>query len=216
MGSRTSIALSMALLGASAGVTRAEMISYSFQGTIFSPSGGQTPLRGSIAYNTQGTLVSANGFQSVFSTTGSITLSGGSTTITTLSFGPPLLVMLAPDHMDLRYQSWGYSSAPPASPPWLFVQLGIDGTGPAPIFPDLSSLPSRLPPGVSGPLIIDGHFAERDVLEQGTLNNFASVSVASLPEPGSLALASGGLFSLAGFAGRRRRHGRRCSRPGDA
>jgi hypothetical protein len=206
MRSRTCIALSLVLLGASAGPTRAEFVSFSFQGTGFPPGRDPLPLSGSITYDTQGSLVSVDGVQSVFSTAGGITIAAGSSMGSTASFGPSrLLVRLAPDHMVLRYQSWPSGSPLPAAPPWLFIQLGIEGTGPTPIFADISSLPSRLPPGLTGPLIIDAHFRERDLLLQGTLNNFAPASVASLPEPGSLALAaSGGLFGLASVARRRR------------
>jgi hypothetical protein len=114
--------------------------------------------------------------------------------------------MLAPDQMDVRYQSWASGSAFPPPQPWLFIQLGIDSASPTPVlFPDTSSLPSRLPPGVTGPVIIDGQFGDPDLLLEGQLNNFAPVGVASMPEPGSLALAaSGGLFGLACVAHRRR------------
>jgi hypothetical protein len=108
--------------------------------------------------------------------------------------------------MVLHYQSWPSGLPPPPPQPWLFILLRITGTGPAPIFPDISSLPSSLPPGVTGPVIINRQFGDPQLLLQGTLTNFAPVSVASLPEPGSLALAAaGGLVGLACAARRRRR-----------
>jgi hypothetical protein len=206
MRSRTGIALSLVLLGASVGPARAEFVTFSFQGNGFPPGSAPLPLSGSITYDTHGSLVSADGIQSIFATAGSITISAGSSAGQTLTFGPrTLLVKLEPDQMVVRYQSWPSGSPLPAAPPWLFIQLGIQGTGPAPTFTDLSSLPSRLPPGLTGPLILDAHFRERDVLLQGTLNNIAPASVAPLPEPGSLALAAGGgLLGLACVARRRR------------
>jgi hypothetical protein len=210
MKSRTGIALSLVLLGASVGPARAEFVTFSFQGNGFPPGTGfpvrdPLPLSGSITYNTQGSLVSSDGIQSTFTTTGSITISAGSSTSTT-AFGPStLLIKLEPDQMIVSYQSWPSGSPLPKTLPWLLLLLGIDATSPAPIFTDISSLPSRLPPGLTGPLIVDGHFRERDLLLQGNVYNIAPASVAALPETGSLALAAtGSLLGLACVARRRR------------
>jgi hypothetical protein len=214
MRSRTGIALSLVLLGAAAGPTRAEMISFSFQGTSSSPGRDPLPLSGTITYDTQASPISAFTSVSGFSTPGSITITAGSSTVSTESFGPgKLSVSLWSYQMALIYQSWVGDSVPPLPQPRLLILLRIDSPlrtdspypSPVPLVPDLSSLPTRLPPGATGTVLFDSQLGDQRLLLGGELNNFAPLGVASVPEPGSLALAaSGGLLGLAGVARRRR------------
>jgi hypothetical protein len=202
----------LVLLLSSVGQTRAEMISYSFQGSEKLPAGNAVPLSGSVTYDANGQLLSATsgaGATSVFSTSGTITITIPqlSQTFSTEFFpATPLLVSLTRGSIAFHYESPGPRNRPGPGH-WLNLDLQL-GDGSSTLFSDPSVLPRRLGPSISGGSYrIVAQLGDPGLFSQGVLSGITPASVAALPEPSALGLAVVGLGGLA-LAARWRRASR--------
>jgi hypothetical protein len=194
----------LALLSQSAAPTRAEMISFSFNGKE-TLTGANHPISGSITYDTNAKLLSSTSgteAQRTFSTAGSIIIKGFYQTFSTQWFPvTPLLVTLSASSIAFHYQSPGPRNVIPAS--WLNIDLQV-GDGRSALFADSSSLPTRLPQAPStGSFHVLAQEVDPEVICQGVLSSCTPVAAA--PEPSCLALAAAGCAGLA-LASRWRRH----------
>ncbi len=190
-----------ALLMACTGISRADLLSYSFVGQTTPMGGDPVPIHGSFSYDTHAGLVSAtSGAQpsQVFTSAGNMTIQWGNFTFST-DPSTPLQLTLTPASLDLHWEPGSPVVGLPAGPrPAGLLDMDIQVLNRSSVpWTDLSSLPPPL--GSSAPVgsfAFDVQLGDPDFRVQGVLTELAGAGIASVPEPAALSLAAVGLCGL--------------------